>query len=166
MATLTNAANALGSIQVTPSNYYNHATISSNNLNTNALHLNTYGQLTSKPEIKITDKGTFFKQYNIPGDFIYLDKEGTLRQVAIKEIIFNDPVTIVFWDDDTKTVSKILPGDVYDTEDGLVRCILKKLYGATNIRKVLKTWVPAQKHIKGTPLKITYKDARKNIKNK
>ena len=165
MANLKNAT-TLSSIGVAASNYYNHATISNNNLNSNAPYMKAYAQLTSNPEIKITDKSMFFKQYNIPGDFIYLDKEGTLKQVAIKEIIFNDPVTIVFWDDDTKTVCKTLPGDVYDTENGLVRCIIKKLYGATNMRKVLKTWVPAQKHIKGTPLKVTYKDARKNIKNK
>ena len=163
MSNLTNDT-ALSCIGIAPSNYHNQTTIS-NNLISNALYLDSNGQYVTKSGIKITDKSRFFKQYNIPGDFIYLDKEGTLRQVAIKEIIFNDPVTIVFWDDGTKTVCKTLPGDVYDTENGLVRCIIKKLYGATNMRKVLRTWIPAQKHIKGIPLKVTYKDVRKNMKS-
>lgn len=47
----------------------------------------------------------------------------------IKNVIFNDPATIVFWSDDTKTVVKTQKGDVYDPEKGLAMAISKKYSG-------------------------------------
>lgn len=49
----------------------------------------------------------------------------------IRDVIFNDPATIVFWDDGTKTIVKCQKdkGDVYNKEMGLAMCIVKKLYG-------------------------------------
>ena len=43
--------------------------------------------------------------------------------------VFNDPATIVFWDDGTKTVVKCQEGDVYDEREGFLLCCAKKLMG-------------------------------------
>lgn len=51
------------------------------------------------------------------------------RIPEIKNVIFNDPATIVFWDDGTKTVVKCQPGDSFDPEKGLAMAITKKAYG-------------------------------------
>lgn len=48
---------------------------------------------------------------------------------TIKNVIFNDPATIVFWSDDTKTVAKTHPGDKFDPEKGLAMAISKKALG-------------------------------------
>lgn len=47
----------------------------------------------------------------------------------IKNVIFNDPATIVFWTDGTKTVVKCQEGDIFDPEKGLTMAIAKKVYG-------------------------------------
>ncbi len=47
----------------------------------------------------------------------------------IKRVIFNDPATIVFWNDGTKTVVKCMEGDTYSPEVGLAMCISKKMLG-------------------------------------
>ena len=46
----------------------------------------------------------------------------------IKNVIFNDPATIVFWTDGTKTVVKCQEGDIFDPEKGLTMAIAKKVY--------------------------------------
>lgn len=46
-----------------------------------------------------------------------------------QKVIFNDPATIVLWDDGTKTVVKCQDGDVYSKQTGLLMCIAKKTYG-------------------------------------
>ena len=48
---------------------------------------------------------------------------------APKQVIYNDPATIVLWDDGTKTVVKCHPEDVYDPEKGFLLCCAKKLFG-------------------------------------
>ena len=47
----------------------------------------------------------------------------------IKDVIFNNPATIVFWADGTKTVVKCQEGDTFDPEKGLAMAIAKKVYG-------------------------------------
>ena len=54
---------------------------------------------------------------------------GSLRIPEIKNVIFNDPATIVFWEDGTKTVVKCQDGDEFDPEKGLAMAIAKKAYG-------------------------------------
>lgn len=49
--------------------------------------------------------------------------------LEIKDIIINDPATIILWKDGTKTIVKCQPGDVFDPEKGIAMAILKKLYG-------------------------------------
>ena len=51
-------------------------------------------------------------------------------QVTPEKVIFNDPATIVFWKDGTKTVVKCMEGDTYNPEVGLAMCVCKKVYGS------------------------------------
>lgn len=48
---------------------------------------------------------------------------------AIKNVIFNPPATIVFWEDGTKTVVKAGEHDEFDPEKGLAMAISKKALG-------------------------------------
>ena len=60
----------------------------------------------------------------------------------IKHVIFNDPATIVFWKDGTKTVVKAT-NEAYDPEKGLAMAIVKKLYGNKgNYYNKIKKWLP------------------------
>ena len=47
----------------------------------------------------------------------------------IKDVIFNDPATIVFWVDGSKTVVKCQKGETFDPEKGLAIAISKKVLG-------------------------------------
>lgn len=58
---------------------------------------------------------------------------------GIKKVIFNEPATIVIWDDGTKTVVKCSEGDTYSEWSGLAFCICKKLMG-DEFHKVFKHW--------------------------
>ena len=64
----------------------------------------------------------------------------------IQRVLFNDPATIVFWKDGTKTVVKRQDGDVYSEEVGLALCFAKKALGNQgNFNNVFKNWVPEAK---------------------
>lgn len=47
----------------------------------------------------------------------------------IVDVIFNEPATIVFWSDGTKTVVKTQDGEPYDPEKGMAMAFCKKLMG-------------------------------------
>lgn len=65
------------------------------------------------------------------------------RYLMINDVIFNDPATIVFWNDGTKTVVKCQEGDIFDKEKGLSMAICKKLSGNTgSFNKIFKRWIP------------------------
>ena len=66
----------------------------------------------------------------------------------IKNVIFNDPATIVFWEDETKTVVKCQDGDEFDPEKGLAMAIVKKAYGnKSNYCNKLKKWLPKEEQV-------------------
>ena len=59
----------------------------------------------------------------------------------ITNVIYNDPATIVFWKDGTKTVVKCQDGDTYSKETGLALCVAKKTLGNEgNFNNVFKKW--------------------------
>ena len=63
--------------------------------------------------------------------------------IKIKNVIFNDPATIVFWTDGTKTVVKCQDDDIFDPEKGLAMAISKKALGNKgNYCNELKKWLP------------------------
>lgn len=60
---------------------------------------------------------------------------------AIKQVIFNDPATVVVWWDDTKTVVKCQKGDTFDKEKGLAMAICKRLFGnESNYNNIINKW--------------------------
>lgn len=70
--------------------------------------------------IKIGSLSTWMDTYLIMTPTISLE---------IKKVMFNEPATIVFWEDGTKTVVKCQDGDTYNKETGLALCIAKKALG-------------------------------------
>ena len=65
----------------------------------------------------------------------------------ITKVIYNNPVTIVFWSDNTKTMSRAQHGDVYSKETGLALCILKKLVGGDQVASVLRQWAETDENV-------------------
>ena len=64
---------------------------------------------------------------------------------SIKKVIFNEPATIVFWEDGSKTVVECQDGDIYDPEKGLAMAISKKALGNQgNYCEVFKKWLPEE----------------------
>lgn len=62
---------------------------------------------------------------------------------TIKDVIFNNPATIVLWGDGTKTVVKCQDGDEYSEEVGLALCIAKKALGnKPNFNNIFRKWIP------------------------
>lgn len=59
----------------------------------------------------------------------------------IKKVIFNDPATIVFWSDGTKTVVKTSYRDVFDKEKGILWAYFIKHCGfsKTKCQKLIKS---------------------------
>ena len=65
-------------------------------------------------------------------------------RMSIKKVIFNNPATIVFWSDGSKTVVKA-HNDDYDPEKGIAMAIAKKALGNEgNYYNVFKKWLPKE----------------------
>lgn len=63
----------------------------------------------------------------------------------IKDVIYNRPATIVFWEDGTKTVVKC-KNEKFDPEKGLAMAFSKKILGNKgNYYNVFKKWLPDEK---------------------
>ena len=70
----------------------------------------------------------------------YSSMFGYNSRFEIKDVIFNDPATIVFWKDGSKTVVKA-DNELYDPEKGLAMAIAKKAYGNKgNYFNEIKKW--------------------------
>ena len=68
-----------------------------------------------------------------------------INNVFLKKVIYNDPATIAFWSDGTKTVVKAQPGDIFDPEKGLAMAIAKKACGNKgNYYNGFKKWLPKE----------------------
>ena len=65
----------------------------------------------------------------------------------IKKVIFNDPATIVFWNDGTKTVVQA-HGDAFDPEKGLAMAICRHylcdICGLERYDGVFKRYIPKE----------------------
>ena len=61
---------------------------------------------------------------------------------GIEKVIFNDPATIVFWNDGSKTVVKTQNDETYDKEKGLSMAISKKMLGNNSkYYDTFKKWI-------------------------
>lgn len=111
------------------------------------------------------DVNNFSEDYRLPyyefaGGFNFFNKDDELISVYIDKVLYNEPVTVVFWSDGTKTVSKVHAEDKYNPEVGLILCILKKIHGSTGVRDLLRLWVP-----KNGEHWVTVHDVRKQEKS-
>lgn len=62
---------------------------------------------------------------------------------GVSYIYFNDPITVVFWEDGTKTIVKRDNRDTYDPEKALAMAFAKKALGNKgNYYNVFKRWIP------------------------
>ena len=69
------------------------------------------------------------------------------RKFAIKNVYFNNPVTVVMWEDGTKTIVRCGDNDEYDPEKGLAMAISKKALGNKgNYYEQFKKWIPDMEH--------------------
>ena len=60
----------------------------------------------------------------------------------VKKVVFNDPATVVYWIDGSKTVVKRSEDDRWDPEKGLLLCFMKRMFGNTGrFNDVLKEWM-------------------------
>lgn len=65
----------------------------------------------------------------LEGEFEYSLDSPLLPFLEIEKVIFNEPATIVYWKDGTKTVVKAQDGEPFDKEKGLAMAFSKKLLG-------------------------------------
>ena len=63
------------------------------------------------------------------------------RENSIKQVIFNNPATIILWNDGTKTVVKAEEGEKYDKEKCFLFCYLKGIVGNKTLLKEFEKWV-------------------------
>lgn len=65
------------------------------------------------------------------------------KNVEITKVIFNNPATIVFWNDGSKTVVKCSEDECFDEEKGLAMAISKKALGNQgNYYNTFEKWLP------------------------
>lgn len=70
----------------------------------------------------------------------YRSTDSISKLPNIKNVIFNDPATIVYWGDGTKTVVKA-QNETFDPEKGLAMAISKKALGNKgNYYNTIKKW--------------------------
>lgn len=69
-----------------------------------------------------------------------------MRYPVPVKVIFNNPATIVFWADGTKTVVKCNPDDTFNKYHGAMAALLKKMLGNTGgYNKVIKKMLDISK---------------------
>ena len=82
----------------------------------------------------------------------------------IKNVIFNDPATIVFWADGEKTVVKCSENDVYDPEKGLAMAIAKRALGNKGkYYNIFKKWIPEDHSFEDRDLTETERNDIKEV---
>lgn len=106
--------------------------------------------------------------------YMYIDEVADFKiftfeqKLTPKKVIFNDPATIVYWEDGSKTVVKCGPYDIYDREKGFAMCVLKQLYG-DKFHAMLKKHVQQEETKEDSQEKVDYQaifeEAANNILN-
>ena len=94
------------------------------------------------------DYGTYSSIYNRiasdNGSYIKAPSPKQKAMNSITNVIFNNPATIVFWSDGTKTVVKCDERDEFDPEKGLAMAICKKHFGGGFYNDIFKKWIPEE----------------------
>ena len=97
--------------------------------------------------------------------YYYDDLENDLESIELRvdipgmidRVIFNDPATIILWNDGSKTVVKRSDDDVWDSEKGFCMAVIKKLYGNTSF---IKRFIEQEEEIQI----LTVEEACENLK--
>lgn len=64
----------------------------------------------------------------------------SISKYTPKRIVYNNPATIVFWNDGTKTVVKCAETEIFSEYYGFLACLAKKIYGTNSeISRVIRT---------------------------
>ena len=114
---------------------------------------NLKGQLSSKTVFE-----KLFWNHNPDEPFIKLNSNKKAIP-ELKELVFNDPATIIFWEDGTKTIVKTQNGEPFDKEKGFCMAVVKKLFGNEgNYYNIVDEWINKKAKI--------YDDSSKKKSNK
>ena len=103
--------------------------------------------------------GMLYKQY-ATSEFL----TSGFWDVHITKVIYQNPATVVFWSDGTKTVAKCDKNDTYDDEKGFLICIFKKVFPNKRFDVLMNMWSSTTNDNYGNRT-ITLKEARKREKN-
>ena len=104
-----------------------------------------YGTKMFEMEDKMMDRIDAMRY--VTDDIISLSKtyDNIFKKDTPKKVIFNDPATIVYWKDGTKTVVKA-EGESFDPEKGLAMAIAKRHLGNKgNYYDIFKEWLTKYK---------------------
>lgn len=71
----------------------------------------------------------------------YCELDEITHVEQINRVIYNDPATIILWNDGSKTVAKCMDGDTYDSEKGFLVAYLKKFVDSDTLREEMSKWV-------------------------
>lgn len=103
-------------------------------------------KVTIECESGATYTGSITRIEGCPFDYSTVTVEAKIGapvgEYGIQRVIFNNPATIVYWTDGTKTVVKCQEGDEYRKETGLAMAIAKKHLGNKgNYNEVFKNFI-------------------------
>ena len=63
------------------------------------------------------------------------------NRMGILKVVFNNPMTIVWFDDGTKVAVKVSKDDTFSEEVGVAMAVIKKYFnGRSNFKKFLEQW--------------------------
>ena len=100
-------------------------------------------RINNMNKMRVDELGIRHRELLLPWQFVedsYRFASSDIGQLdrMIKRIIFNDPATIVFWKDGTKTVVKAA-NEPFSEEKGLAMAIAKRYFGnMSKFKKALK----------------------------
>lgn len=128
------------------------------NYNANTIYPWCYNKVEAKCETTNEKK----KKSRFGGGFVVYGEYG-INEVQIVRVMYKNPVTVVFWSDNTRTVAKCREGDTYNSETGLQVAILKKVAGNSGFRNAMNDWLPEQINLLGEA-NVNLSDVRKKHK--
>ena len=82
-------------------------------------------------------------------DYNGISRRNNMMKYGVKEIIYHDAATIVYWTDGTKTVVKCNKNDEYSEYAGFIAAVAKKMYGGAN---AINRLIDSKKTIRGNGL--------------
>ena len=123
--------------------------------------------LLANARIGTIDEDGMFHDLGLFKDFKLVEIKDTahvFNELAIKKVIFNNPATIVFWEDGTKTVVKCKYGDLFSYDMGIYAATLKKIFGDSysiykkDVNRIIEEEIKDQEKILAKLAKILGKE--------